>query len=83
VDDEKWREETTKQRNSHRAIPNSTPDETGEEPSELPPPVLKGEGTPKPRPLTLPPMPLGYTDNVGFFNPETTPNSGATSLLFL
>ena len=65
--------------NPHRAIPNSTVDETGEEPSELPPPDLNGEGTLNPRPL----IPLGYTDNVGFFNPEVTPSSITVGPLLL
>lgn len=68
------------QTNPHRAIPNSTLDEAGEEPSELPP-VLNGEGTPSPRPLKVPP--LGYTDNVGFFSPEATPNSDVVGPLLL
>jgi len=61
-------------------MPNSTVDETGEEPLELPPPVLNGEGTPNPRPLT---PPVEYTDNVGFFNPEVTPNSITVGPLLL
>jgi len=67
--------------NLHRAMPNSTVDETGEELSELPPPVLNGEGTPNPRPLIPPPE--GYTDNIGFFNPEVTPSSIAVGPLRL
>jgi hypothetical protein len=58
--------------NPHRAIPNSTLDETGEEPSELPPPVLNGEGTPNPRPLKPPPIPPVI--NVGS-STRRTPNS--------
>jgi len=67
--------------NPHRAIPNSTVDETGEEPPELPPPVLNGEGTLNPRPLI--PPPVGYTDNIGLFNPEVTPSSIAVGPLLL
>jgi hypothetical protein len=70
--------------NLHRAIPNSTVDEAGEGPSELPPPVLKGEGAPSPRPLTpLAVPPAEYEDNVGFFNPEVIPNSDVVGPLFL
>ena len=76
-------EEGIRQTNSHRAIPNSTVDDPGEEPFELPPPALNGEGTLNPRPLTPPVPPMGYTDNVGFFSPEVTPNSDVVGPLFL
>ena len=60
-------------------MPNSTPDEAGEEPSELAP-VLSGEGRPNPRPLTPPPF---VPVNTGLFNPDETPNSGAVGPLLL
>jgi len=73
-------EEVTKQTDPHRAIPNSTLDEAGEVPAELPPP-LNGEGTPNPRPLIPPPIP--DVINVGLFNPEVTPKSDVVGPLFL
>lgn len=76
---EGWRDETG---TSHIAIPNSTLDEAGEEPPELPPPVLRGEGTLSPRPLTPPPIPP-VVITVGLFNPEDNPNSDAVGPLFL
>ncbi|KAF9646446.1 hypothetical protein BDM02DRAFT_3130398 [Thelephora ganbajun] len=74
--------EGTEQTNPHKAMPNSTLGEDGEEPSELPPPTLNGEGIPNPRPLAPPPSPP-VVINIGLFNPEVTPNSAALGPLFL
>ena len=74
-------EEGTKRSDPHRAIPNSTLDEAGEEPPELPP-VLSGEGALNPRPLKLPPIPP-VVIAVGFFNPDDTPNPDTVGPLFL